>query len=90
MIVGFIDRQFTATRPNELWVSAFTYVATWAGFVCIAFVVDVFERRIGGWRVSASLRTDFVLDALERYPLRVRDRALQDGGDSPTRIVAES
>jgi len=61
-----VDRQFTATRPNELWVSDFTYVATWGGFVYVAFVIDVFARRIVGWRVSASLRTDFVLDALEQ------------------------
>jgi putative transposase len=61
-----VDRHFTATRPNELWVSDFTYVATWSGFVYVAFVVDVFARRIVGWRVSASLRTDFVLDALEQ------------------------
>jgi putative transposase len=60
-----VDRQFTATRPNQLWVSDFTYVATWSGFVYAAFVIDVFARRIVGWRVSASLRTDFVLDALE-------------------------
>ena len=56
----------TATRPNQLWVSDFTYVATWRGFVYVAFVIDVFARRIVGWRVSASLRTDFVLDALEQ------------------------
>jgi transposase InsO family protein len=55
-----------ATRPNQLWVSDFTYVATWAGFVYVAFVIDVFARRIVGWRVSSSLRTDFVLDALEQ------------------------
>jgi putative transposase len=61
-----VDRQFIATRPNQLWVSDFTYVATWSGFVYVAFVVDVFARRIVGWRVSASLRTDFVLDALEQ------------------------
>jgi putative transposase len=61
-----VDRQFTATRPNQLWVSDFTYVATWGGFVYVAFVIDVFARRIVGWRVSASLRTDFVLDALEQ------------------------
>ena len=61
-----VDRQFTATRPNQLWVSDFTYVATWKGFVYVAFVIDVFSRRIVGWRVSASLRTDFVLDALEQ------------------------
>ena len=60
-----VDRQFVATRPNQLWVSDFTYVATWNGFVYVAFVIDVFARRIVGWRVSASMRTDFVLDALE-------------------------
>jgi putative transposase len=61
-----VDRQFAATRPNQLWVADFTYVATWRGFVYVAFVVDVFARRIVGWRVSASLATDFVLDALEQ------------------------
>jgi transposase InsO family protein len=61
-----VDRNFTATRPNELWVSDFTYVATWHGFVSVALVIDAFARRIVGWRVSASLRTDFVLDALEQ------------------------
>ena len=61
-----VVRQFTATRPNQLWVADFTYVATWRGFVYVAFVIDVFARRIVGWRVSASLRTDFVLDALEQ------------------------
>jgi transposase InsO family protein len=61
-----VDRTFVATRPKQLWVSDFTYVATWAGFVYVAFVIDVFGRRIVGWRVSGSLRTDFVLDALEQ------------------------
>jgi transposase InsO family protein len=61
-----VDRQFVATRPNQLWVADFTYVATWRGFVYVAFVIDVFARRIVGWRVSASLATDFVLDALEQ------------------------
>ena len=61
-----VDRQFSATRPNQLWVSDFTYVATWSGFVYVAFVIDVFARRIVGWRVSSSMRTDFVLDALEQ------------------------
>ena len=61
-----VQRRFVAARPNQLWVSDFTYVATWAGFVYVAFVIDVFARRIVGWRVSASLRTDFVLDALEQ------------------------
>jgi transposase InsO family protein len=61
-----VDRNFTATRPNQLWVSDFTYVATWRGFVSVAFVIDVFARRIVGWRVASSLATDFVLDALEQ------------------------
>ena len=61
-----VDRRFTATRPNQLWVADFTYVATWRGFVYVAFVIDVFARRLVGWRVAASLRTDFVLDALEQ------------------------
>ena len=61
-----VDRQSVATRPNPLWVADFTYVATWRGFVYAAVVVDVFSRRIVGWRVAASLRTDFVLDALEQ------------------------
>jgi transposase InsO family protein len=61
-----VDGQFTATRPNQLWIADFTYVATWRGFVYVAFVIDVFARRIVGWRVSSSLATDFVLDALER------------------------
>ena len=61
-----VERDFHASRPNQLWVSDFTYVATWRGFVYVAFVIDAFARRIVGWRVSASLRTDFVLDALEQ------------------------
>jgi putative transposase len=61
-----VDRRFTATRPNQLWVADFTYVATWHGFVYVAFVIDVFARRIVGWRVSSSLVTNFVLDALEQ------------------------
>ena len=61
-----VDRDFTVTAPNQLWVADFTYVATWAGFVYVAFVIDALARRIVGWRVSASMRTDFVLDALEQ------------------------
>jgi putative transposase len=61
-----VNRQFTATRPDQLWVADFTYVATWSGFVYVAFITDVFARRIVGWRVSNSMRTDFVLDALEQ------------------------
>ena len=61
-----VDRQFVATRPNELWVSDLTYVVTWRGFVYVAFVIDVFARRIVGWRATASLRSDLALDALEQ------------------------
>lgn len=61
-----VRRVFYAERPNQLWVSDFTYVSTWQGFVYVAFVIDVFARRIVGWRVSSTMRTDFVLDALEQ------------------------
>jgi putative transposase len=61
-----VNRQFRAERPNQLWVSDFTYVSTWQGWLYVAFVVDVFARRIVGWRVSSSMTTDFVLDALEQ------------------------
>jgi putative transposase len=61
-----VHRQFRAERPNQIWVSDFTYVSTWQGWLYVAFVVDVFARRIVGWRVSTSMSTDFVLDALEQ------------------------
>lgn len=61
-----VNRQFRAQRPNQLWVSDFTYVSTWQGWVYVAFVVDVFSRRIVGWRQSSSMHTEFVLDALEQ------------------------
>ena len=61
-----VNRQFRAPRPNLLWVSDFTYVATWAGFVYVAFVIDAYARRIVGWRVSRSAHAGFVLDALEQ------------------------
>ena len=61
-----VQRQFTATRPNQLWVADITFVATWVGFVYVGFVIDVFARRIVGWRVASSMRTDLVLDALEQ------------------------
>jgi transposase InsO family protein len=73
-----VDRHFTATRPNQLWVADFTYVATWRGFVYVALVIDVFARRIVGWRVSSSLRTDFVLDALDQA---IYERCGDDLGD---------
>lgn len=61
-----VNRVFSADRPNQLWVSDFTYVSTWQGWLCVAFVIDVFARRIVGWRVSRTMQTDFVLDALEQ------------------------
>jgi transposase InsO family protein len=64
--LDLVNRQFTATRPNQLWVADITFVATWSGFVYVAFVIDVFARYIVGWRVSRSLQTDLVLDALEQ------------------------
>jgi putative transposase len=73
-----VDRHFTATRPNQLWVADFTYVATWRGFVYVAFVIDVFARCIVGWRVSASLATDFVLDALEQAIYDRRGAGVED------------
>jgi len=61
-----VQRKFTADGPNRLWVADLTYVATWVGFVYVAFIIDVFSRKIVGWRVSRSLRSDLALDALEQ------------------------
>ena len=61
-----VNRHFKADRPNQLWVSDFTYVSTWQGWLYVAFVIDVYARRIVGWRVSKTMHTDFVLDALEQ------------------------
>ncbi len=72
-VPDLVDRAFTALRPNQLWVADFTYVSTSDGFVYTALVIDVFARRIVGWKVSHSMRTDFVLDAL--------DQALHHRGD---------
>ena len=76
--LDLVDRDFRASRPNELWVSDLTYVATWQGFVYVAFVIDVFARRIVGWRVSRSLRSDLALDALEQA---IHER--QDDAEGP-------
>lgn len=64
--LDLVERNFTAERPNQLWVSDLTYVSTWRGFVYVAFVIDVYSRRIVGWRVSSSLKSDLALDALEQ------------------------
>ena len=61
-----VNRQFSVSRPNALWVSDFTYVATWSGFVYVAFVIDAYARRIVGWRASRTAHASFVLDALEQ------------------------
>ena len=64
--MDLVERDFNATRPNELWVSDLTYIATWRGFVYVAFVIDVFARRIVGWRATTSLTAGIALDALEQ------------------------
>jgi putative transposase len=86
-----VRRVFKAQRPNQLWVSDFTYVSTWQGWLYVAFVIDVFARRIVGWRVSNSMHTDFVLDALEqalyaRQP--ERDDALIHHSDRGSQYVS--
>jgi len=64
--LDLVNRKFVTTAPNRLWVADFTYVSTWAGFVYVAFIIDVYARRIVGWKVSKSPTADFVLDALEQ------------------------
>ena len=86
-----VNRVFRAERPNQLWVSDFTYVSTWQGWLYVAFVIDVYARRIVGWRVSRSMHTDFVLDALEqalydRQPQR--DGALTHHSDRGSQYVS--
>jgi transposase InsO family protein len=86
-----VNRQFQAERPNQLWVADFTYVSTWQGFVYVAFVIDVFARFIVGWRVSASMQTDFVPGALEQalYARRPeRDGALTHHSDRGSQYVS--
>ncbi|MEL6058794.1 IS3 family transposase [Escherichia coli] len=61
-----VNRQFVAERPDSLWVADFTYVSTWQGFAYVAFIIDVFAGVIVGWRVSSTMETSFVLDALEQ------------------------
>jgi putative transposase len=64
--LDLVNRDFSATRPNQLWVADFTYVATWMGFVYVAFIIDVFSRMIVGWRASTSMKAELTLDALEQ------------------------
>ena len=72
-----VNCNFTAQRPNQLWVADFTFVSTWQGFAYVAFIVDVFSRFIVGWRVSRNMKTDFVLDALGQA---LYARKLDEGG----------
>ncbi len=71
--LDLVNREFVASRPNQLWIADFTYVPTWIGFVYVAFVIDVFARMIVGWRVSSSMSGELTLDALEQA-LWARDR----------------
>ena len=80
-----VNRQFHAPAPNGLWVPDFTYVATWAGFVYAAFVIDAYARCIAGWRVSRTAHAGFVLDALEQA-LHAR-RPVHRGGLNPPRLI---
>jgi putative transposase len=64
--LDLVQREFKAERPNQLWVADFTYVSTWQGWLYVAFIIDVFAQCIVDWRVSNSMHTDFVLDALEQ------------------------
>ena len=73
-----VKRQFTAERPNELWVSDFTYVPTWSGFAYVAFIIDVYSRFVVGWRVSSSMTTDLVMDALEMAVFNRRTQLISD------------
>ena len=73
-----VDRQFVASRPNQLWVADFTYVATWSGTVYVAFIFDVFSRMIVGWRAATSMTTDLVLDTLEHAIWARRRAGIED------------
>lgn len=85
-----VNRDFSVDRPNALWVADLTYVATWRGFVYVAFVIDAYARRIVGWRVSNSLKTDIALDALEQalYDREVRDQQLIHHSDRGVQYVS--
>jgi putative transposase len=84
-----VRRSFQASRPNQLWVADLTYVVTWQGFVYVAFITDVFSRRIVGWRVSRSLRSDLALDALEQaLHARPHDESLIHHSDRGTQYLS--
>lgn len=82
-----VNRQFVAERPNQLWVADFTYVSTWQGFAYVAFIIDVFAGRIVGWRVSSSMETTFVLDAVAAT-LNSRPRKTL-GWKTPAEVLSE-
>ena len=83
-----VNRQFAANRPNKLWVSDFKFVATWSGFIYVAFVIDVYARRIVGWRASRTASAGFVLDALEQalHARRLLDRSLVHHSDRGVQV----
>ena len=85
-----VNREFTASRPNALWVADLTYVATWSGFAYVAFVIDAYARRIVGWRVLNSLKTDITLDALEQalHDRNVEQEALIHHSDRGVQYVS--
>jgi transposase InsO family protein len=84
-----VKRQFTASRPNQLWVADFTYVSTWSGFVYVAFVTDVFSRKIIGWRVSKSMNAELVLDALDQALwARARPKSLIHHSDKGSQYLS--
>jgi len=85
-----VNRRFRADRPTQLWVTDFTYVSTWQGFVYVAFVIDVYARPIVGWRVSRTARADFVLDALEQalHDRRPNRQALMHHSDRVAQYVS--
>jgi len=85
-----VNRQFRADQPNQLWVLDFTCVSIWQGWPYVAFVIDVFARRIVGWRVSSSMQTDFVLDALEQalYDRQPAAHALTHHSDRGSQYVS--
>lgn len=76
--LDLVRREFTASRPNQLWVADFSYVASWAGMLYVAFIIDVFSRMIVGWRVSSSMSAELTLDALEQalWAREVKDRLI--------------
>ncbi|EPD2944455.1 IS3 family transposase [Escherichia coli] len=83
-----VNRQFVAERPDQLWVADFTYVSTWRGFVYVAFIIDVFAGYIVGWRVSSSMETTFVLDALEQALWARRPSGTVHHGDKGSQYVS--